>query len=108
MTKEGNGQSITYHVIMSALTKASVLLLHKQAADLGNGQQFLDAFRKITSRLRNDPLDFGEKLYHLPALRLQVFLAASHGLAVDYAVHAERRLVFIRGFKFLPEHLGNP
>jgi hypothetical protein len=37
----------------------------------------------------------------LPALHLQVFHAVCQRLTVDYAVHAERRLVFIRGFKYL-------
>jgi hypothetical protein len=87
---------------MSVQTKANLKFLLKEAIDLGNGQQFHDAFRKISNRLQRDPLEFGEALYHLPALHLQVFHAVCQRLSVDYAVHAERRLVFIRGFKYLP------
>ena len=101
MTMEGIGQSIIYRIVTSDQTKALVKLLHKEAMGLGNGQQFLDALLTISNRLQRDPLEFGEPLYHLPALQLQVFHAVWQRLSVDYDVHAERRLVFIRGFKYL-------
>jgi hypothetical protein len=44
-------------------------------------------------------LNFGEPLYRLPALQLVVCHAVLDVLVIDFAVHEERRLVFIRGFK---------
>ena len=101
MTKEGNGQSITYRVVISAQTRDLVLNLHQQAIALGIGEAFLNAFREMYSRLQNHPLDFGEPLYRLPALHLKVFQAAISPLAVTYAVHEEMHLVFVRVFNLL-------
>jgi len=68
---------------------------------LGTGQRFLSAFRQIVARLQDDPLTFGEPLYHLPALELLVRQASVSPIVVDYAVHDSRPLVFVRGFKVL-------
>jgi hypothetical protein len=65
------------------------------------GRGFLTALRQIVQRLRTDPLTFGEPQYGLPALHLVVRHAIVAPLVVDYAVHTERPLVFIRGFKLL-------
>ena len=61
----------------------------------------LGAYRQIVEQLRTDPLTFGEPLYHLPVLKLQVRQAIILPLVVDFAVHEELPLVFIRGFKVL-------
>jgi hypothetical protein len=86
---------------MSIQTKADVKQLHRQAILAGAGQQFLAAFQQIVDRLRKDPLTFGEPLYRLPVLKLAVRKAVLSPLVVDYAVHEEQPLVFIRGFKIL-------
>jgi GAF domain-containing protein len=86
---------------MSGQTRAAVLRLHRQALERGEGQAFLAAFRRIVERLRSDPLTFGEPMYRLPALKLRIRHAAVLPLLVDYAVHEELPLVFIRGFKVL-------
>ncbi len=101
MTTQGNGQSVPYDVRMSAQTRTVLQGLHRQAIEAGTGQRFLAAFRQIVERLRQDPLAFGEALYRLPALQLQVRQAVVLPLVVDYAVHEDRPLVFIRGFKVL-------
>ncbi len=59
------------------------------------------AYREIVRRLQRDPLVFGEELYALPALQLKVRTAAVHPIVVDYAVHEQRKLVFIQGFKVM-------
>ena len=102
MSSQGNGQSVPFDVRMSALTRSVVRRLHQQAMQRGVGQRFLAAFRQIIERLRKDPQVFGEALYRLPALKLQARQAVVSPLVVDYAVHEDRPLVFIRGFKILP------
>ena len=101
MTGQGNGQPSAYSVHMSAGTKSVVKTLHQQAIQAGIGREYLAAFRQIIARLSQDPLTFGEPLYRLPALRMLVRQAAVLPLVVDFAVHEDRRLVFIRGFKVL-------
>jgi hypothetical protein len=101
MSSQGNGESIPYDIRMSALTKAVVKQLHAQAVQAGTGQKFLAALRQILEQLRTNPLNFGEPVYRLPALRLLVRQGALLPVVVDYAVHEDRPLVFIRGFKLL-------
>jgi len=59
------------------------------------------AYREIVHRLQRDPQVFGEELYTLPILHLDVRQAAIHPIVVDYGVHEERKIVFIQGFKIL-------
>jgi hypothetical protein len=101
MTTQGNGQRVPYNVHMSAQNAAELKQQHLDAAQQGWGQQFVSTVRQIVERLRNDPLEFGEPLYRLPSLKLQVRQAVMARLVVTYAIHEERPLVFIRGFKVL-------
>jgi hypothetical protein len=101
MTTQGNGQPVRYTVTMSGATRSVLKQQHRRAMQLGMGQQFLDAYREIIERLHNDPLNFGEPLYRLPALRLLVCQGVLSRLLVNFAVHEDRPLVFIRGFRFL-------
>jgi hypothetical protein len=103
MTTQGNGNSVRYNVTMSGATKALLAQLNMQARQAGIGQQFLAALREIGERLRKDPLNFGEPLYRLPALRLLVCQGARSPLLVDFVVHEDRPLVFIRGFKLITQ-----
>lgn len=99
MTPRGNGPS--YGVHMSQRTRAHLRKLHVEANEVGKGPAFVTAFRRIVERLQNDPWTFGEPSYRLPAVKLQVRKAVVGPLAVDYGVHEEKPLVFIRGFKTL-------
>jgi hypothetical protein len=86
---------------MSGLTKANVKKLHLQAFQNGRGQDFVASLRKIIEQLRTNPLDFGEPLYRLPTLQLAVRQGVIDPIIVNYGVHEEKDLVFIRGFKLL-------
>lgn len=103
MSSQGNGQSgaPAYRVVLSRKDKSLLQKRHLEAIKAGTGERFLTAYRKIIERLRQAPLDFGEPLYRLPVLRLLVRQAMISPLVVDYAVHEEQPLVFIRGFKVL-------
>jgi hypothetical protein len=97
----GNGQPRQYHVSMSQVQRARLLQLRQEQDALGRGPRFVAAFREIIRRLQRDPLVFGEELFTLPIAQLNVRTAAIHPIVVDYAVHEERKLVFIRGFKVM-------
>jgi hypothetical protein len=101
MSSQGDGQPDLYEVSISQYQRMLVKQRHLEAIQKGRGAQFLAAFRQIVERLRKDPLVFGELLYHLPALQLAVRQGIVLPLVVDYAVHEDRRLVFIRGIKLL-------
>jgi hypothetical protein len=101
MATEGNGQPISYKVDYSADLKNKIKSLHAQAASTGKGHQFLDALRAILKRLRENPKEFGEPVYHLPVLKLTVYQAILAPVVVDFGIHDEKPLVIIRGLSVL-------
>lgn len=103
MSSQGNGQPPRYAVRMSQHHRTLLQQRHQEAIQTGKGNAFLSAFRQIVARLHQDPLNFGEPLYRLPTLQLLVRQAVVLPLVVDYAVHEDQPLVFIRGFKVLSE-----
>ena len=70
MSTGKNGPS--YRVDMSKAIKAHLKRLHAEATEAGFGQLFLHSYQQIIRRLHADPLVFGEPLYSLPALGLQL------------------------------------
>lgn len=102
MTSQGNGPLSVYKVTLSAQAKKTVKQLHLQALQAGKSKEYLQSLRYVYERLRRDPLDFGEPLYRLPVLKMTVYLASAARMVVDYAVHEEQPLVFVRGLKILP------
>ena len=101
MSSQGNGQAELFKVDMSGQTKVALQQLHKQAWSAGNSKRFLAALAHIIQRLQQDPTHFGEPLFHLPALKLEVCQAVVPPLVVNFAIYPEQSLVFIRGFMLL-------
>ena len=100
MPQPTNGKH-RYDVHFSGAMADRLRQIQRQASLEGRGEAVLAAFRQIVQRLERDPLDFGEPLYRLPALRLRVRQGAFRPLFVDFAVHEDRPLVFIKGIKLL-------
>jgi hypothetical protein len=98
----GNGGPL-YQVYCSGAVAESIREVHQQATREGRGQAMVDAFRRAVERLRQEPKKFGEGLYRLPALRMQVRTALIRPLALDFAVCLDRPLVFIKGVTLLSE-----
>jgi hypothetical protein len=90
-----------YTVDMSQTVRLRVRELHLEAARSGGGPAFLQAYREIVQRLENEPMQFGEPSFHLRGLHLQIRRASILPLVVDYGVHLELPLVFIRHFRLL-------
>jgi hypothetical protein len=101
MISQGNGQSPSYSVSMSAHTRAIIKGLHRQAIQEGTGEAFLGAFRQIIARLKKEPMNVGEPNYRLASLQLQIRQVVLLPLVVDFAVHEQLPHVFIRGVKVL-------
>ncbi|HMF17503.1 MAG TPA: hypothetical protein VKE98_09870, partial [Gemmataceae bacterium] len=59
------------------------------------------AIEEILQRLRTNPTNLGEPLYRLAALGLEVRTCVIRPIGMDFAVHQERFLVFIKGVKLL-------
>ena len=95
-----NGKS-GYEVHNSAAINQEFRRLQRRAARQGRGEDFLRAARAIYDRLRHNPNEFGEPLYRLSVLRMQVRSAVIQPLHIDFAICEDRPLVFIMTIKLL-------
>jgi hypothetical protein len=101
MDSSPNGER-SYRVGFSGLIRQELRKLLRQAVWEGRGPQFREALRTIFHRLTKDPKNLGEPLYRLTTLRLQVRQVALRPLVVDFAVHDDYRLAFIKTVALLP------
>jgi hypothetical protein len=101
MASSGNGRQ-SFQISFSELIAEAIRQLQRRASLQGRGEQFLQALRAVVGRLQRDPNEFGEPLYRLSALRLQVRCAVIRPLSIDFAVSEDRPLVFIKAVKLLP------
>jgi hypothetical protein len=92
-----------YQVHCSPVIARKLKEIQKQATEEGRGQQVLAAIRRVWHRLSEDPTEFGEALYRLPALRLRVRHGASGPLLLYFGIHETKPLVFIKSVVLLPE-----
>jgi hypothetical protein len=96
---EENGGPFEIHA--SALLVEAFRRIQRRATLEGRGLEVLEAIRYIRQRLSRDPSNFGEPLYRLPALRMQIHCGVVGPLAIHYGVCEDRPLVFIRGIQLL-------
>ena len=92
-----------FKVIAPGTVRASLKQLQREAAERGIGPAALSAIKTIYNWLRYEPLAFGEPLFHLYKLKLQVRTGVIWPLAIDYAVHQVEPLVFIKGVRLLSQ-----
>src|SRR5437899_1354733 len=92
-----------YEVHISGAIAKKLKQIQRRASRQGRGEAVLSALKQIVERLRHDPLSWGDPLYRLPALRMQVCHASIRPLFVNFAVCEDRPLVFIKGVELLSE-----
>jgi hypothetical protein len=91
-----------FEVHCSKANARNLTQIQKRAKEQGRGAEALSAIRAILHRLSFEADEFGEPLYRLPDLRLQVRQAAIGPLLIYFGVREDRPLVFIKGVKLLP------
>lgn len=101
MSTARNGAPHSYVVHTSATLLSWIKQLHEQGASQGEGKRYIAALRTIYHRLQTEPDQFGEPLYHLPAIQLQIRQGVLAPLVVSYGVHEKKRLVFLRTVQML-------
>jgi len=96
-----NGEQPRFHV--SAIGPASEAYRDIQRrAELAGGSDRVEAvFREIVRRLKYDPREFGEPMYELRVMHMQVRKAAIDPLYVEYGVHNEQPVVVIRRVRWI-------
>ncbi len=90
-----------YTVHYSAVIVDALRRLQRRATREGRGEEFLAAVRYAIEQLCDRPNEFGEPLYRLPALRMQIRSAVVRPLALVFGVSQDQPLVFIKGVKLL-------
>jgi len=100
MVSAGNGKR-PFQLGFSSMIAETIRQLQRQASREDRGTEFLNALRQMADRLRGDPGRFGEPLYRLPTLRMQVRCAVIPPIYMDFAVCEDRPLVFIKAVKLL-------
>jgi len=98
-----NGHGALYAVHAVGKVAKRIQQLQRRAERQGRGAQFLVALKHIYEQLQQDPNNIGEPLYRLSKLRLHVRTCSVRPLVVDFAVHDELPLVFLKGVWLLPE-----
>jgi hypothetical protein len=102
MPSSTNGER-QYRLAFSGVIRRALHRLQIQASLEARGNDFLRALRTIVDRLTHNPNEFGEPLYRLSALRLRVHAVVVDPLAVTFAVHEDRPVVFIKTVDLLPK-----
>src|SRR5947209_442285 len=98
-----DGQRPPYAVHASGAITEAFLALQRRATRAGQGEQVLSAMRDVHQRLAQAPFDFGEPLYRLPVLRMQVRCGLVAPLAVHFGVCEDRPVVFIKGITLISD-----
>jgi hypothetical protein len=100
MPISGNGER-PFQVGFSQAIAELIRKLQRQASREGRGGEFIISLRRTVERLQNSPRSFGEPLYRLPALRMQVRCGVIGPLSIDFAICEDRPLLFIMAVKLL-------
>lgn len=93
--------SPAYKVVISTYLTQQAYKLHDVAVEHNLGKAFVEALDVIERGLRTNPREFGDPLFRLPALKLQIYMRGVFPIAVDYGVHDKLPLVIVRGFRLM-------
>jgi len=93
--KPGENGHGTFRVSISNAIISQVKQVLRTAQGLGDEDRFILALKQINERLENDPGSFGEPLFFLKGLGLDMRLAAAPPFAVTFGVNYAARTVFV-------------
>lgn len=84
-----------YRVSFAGNSKQQLNALRAEAIRLGIDKEFASAAKWIHERLTTAPLEWGDPLYRLRYLELNLYRGTHAPLNVIYAVDEQRRLVYL-------------
>jgi hypothetical protein len=85
-----------YHVVYSGQVRKKLKEILRKAKIVGKLQRFAQAVVAMDKRLRGDPLGLGELTGTLKWLKLPLHVGFIRPLMIEFAVHEEKRIVFVR------------
>lgn len=92
-----------FYVDASAELRKRIKHLHQIANEQDRGELFISAFKEIYSRLHHNAFEFGEPLYSLPILRLQIRTGSVLPIVVTYSVSSDHPIVVIKSVELLDQ-----
>jgi hypothetical protein len=95
MAAAGGTDGGDYRLIVSEAVRSTIKKLSDEAKQTGHAAEFAATLRYIYERLTTDPSAFGEPLYTLKHLGLQMRHGGFASLIVNFAVDDERRLSYL-------------
>lgn len=98
---EPEGQEPDYAVHYSEAIARRLEKLQRRAARQGRGVQMLAALKRIYQQLQRNPRKLGEPLYRLSGMNLEIRTVSVRPVAIVFAVHEDRPLVFISRVQLL-------
>jgi hypothetical protein len=93
---ESNGHPPRFSVELTGLARAQLRAIGRHAKYTGTAGEVAEAFGRILHRLSRDPRGFGEPMYRLKVMRMDVFNGTVRPLYIEYGVHDEEPVVVIR------------
>jgi hypothetical protein len=90
-----------YRLTLVGNVREDIKRLAMEADLLGKKQAFLSALLAAEKRLERDPAEFGELRYSLANGVLQCHIGALRPVAVQFAIHEERRDVLVLKIQLL-------
>jgi hypothetical protein len=91
-----------YSVVYSGLQRQAVRAYGERAAQRGILAAYLDAIRSMHDHLTTDPLDWGDPQNRLRHMGLLLCQRIHRMLLVHYAVDEQRRIVYLRSIRPMP------
>lgn len=91
-----------FRVPITGALRERLIQIGEEARAAGLHKQFLASIRMVSDRLRFNPLQFGEEIFDLKALKLTVRVGVALPVAVEFGVYLEQHLVIVRSFRFVP------
>lgn len=90
-----------YYVDVSGELREQIKACYAEAVKHRRQQEYLTALKEINRRLALDPGTFGDPLYRLQLLKLQIRSAAIRPVFVEYGVSEEHPIVVLRRIKLM-------
>src|SRR5437879_4304980 len=101
MTGQGNGEPILFKMIVSEAVFQETTKEYEKAVHAGYGPLFRETLTNVERRLRREARDFGEEFLNYPTLKLQARKGLVPPLLIEYAVHHEEPILYVRKIMFI-------
>jgi hypothetical protein len=98
-----NGRLRRFRLSFSRSVGNNVKRMLRRALRLGKEGELILALKKVQRALEYMPQTVGEPLYHLQTMKLEVRIVIVRPVFVEYAVHTEDYVVYIKRIRWTPE-----